>query len=159
MRRINNSIIHQLTEREKVLLSYEFSREYITNFLFEYQNKFNEIYRYFINIYRKIFMKRNTKNLKEEIKKLIEELYSAEQKVLNRYKILLFYIKMDYNNTDISLEFENEAEEKSFFNNLNKRKLLLEKYKIQYEELDKLKNNINSIYEKIIAKSCLDENK
>ena len=158
MRR-NNNRIHQLTEKEKVLLSYEFSREYILTFLFEYQNKFNEIYRYFINIYRKIFMKRTTKNLKEEISRLIEDLNSAEQKVLNRYKIMLLYIKMDFNNNDISLEFENETEEKNFFNNLNKRKLLLEKYKNQYEELDKLKNNINSIYEKIISKSCLDENK
>ena len=153
MRRNNNCIIHYLKEEEKALLSYELSREHIFYYLPEYQNRFNEIYRYFINIYRKIFMKRTNKNLKEDITKLIGELHVIEQKVLNKYKIIILYIKiskMDLNNTDICLEFESETEEKNFFYNLNKRKTLLEIYKKQYDELDELKNRINSIYEKII---------
>ena len=162
MRRNNNCIMHLLKEEEKALLSFEFSREHIFCYLPEYQNKFNDIYRYFINIFRRIFLKRPNKNIKEEISKIIGELQMAEQKVLNKYKILLLYIKlskMDLKNTDIILEFENENEEKNFFNNLIKRKSLLEQYKRQIAELEELKSRINSLYEKIISMSCLDINK
>ena len=153
-------IRHKLTENEKKLLSYEFSNEHIYYVLVEFQSKFNEVYRCFINIFRKIFnYKRNNKNLKEEIEKQVDDLEKLEQKLLNKYKIILLHIKLsklDFNNADIFLEFIDKNEEERFFNSLNFTKNYLERYRRQMEELEELKNKINSVYEKVISYSCLD---
>lgn len=156
----HNFIRHKLTENEKKLLSYEFSNEHIYYVLVEFQSKFNEVYRCFINIFRKIFnYKRNNKNLKEEIEKQVDDLEKLEQKLLNKYKIILLHIKLsklDFNNADIFLEFIDKNEEERFFNSLNFTKNYLERYRRQMEELEELKNKINSVYEKVISYSCLD---
>ena len=160
--RSNHTIKHLLKDEEKKLLSFELSKEHIFVFLPEYQSKFNEIYRNLINIFRKIFQKRLPKNQKEELSKMVQELQVSEQKMLNKYKLLMLYLKlskMDLNNTDIYLEFKDENEEKQFFEKLNQRKSLLEAYNTQIIELKDIKNKINSLYEKIISMSCLDINK
>ncbi len=104
-------------------------------------------------------MKKSNKNLKEEIQKSILELQKVEQSVLTKYKLLLFYFQLfnsNLNNTDIYLEFKNSEEEKKFFDNLKKRKDLLENYNNQIKQLEDLKNRINTVYEKIISMSCVE---
>ena len=162
MQNHNNYDLHKLENEEKNLLGYELSKnkEQAYFFLIDYQNKFNEVYRTFINIFRKIFyMKKSNKNLKEEIQKSILELQKAEQSVLIKYKLLLFYSQLfnsNFNNADIYFEFKTQEEKKNFFDNLKKRKDLLENYSNQIKQLEDLKNRINSIYERIISMSCVD---
>ena len=159
----NNYIQSLLDDNKKNLLSYELSKEHIFYVLNDYQNKFNEIYRIFINIFRKIFyMKKPNKSIEEELKKFIDDLQKMEQLVLNKYKLLSIYnliAKSDINNTDIYLEFTSQEEQKEFFENLNKRKNLLETYQKQFRELFEIKNRINSIYEKITSMSSIDISK
>ena len=97
--------------------------------------------------------------MKEEIEKQVDDLEKLEQKLLNKYKIILLHIKLsklDFNNADIFLEFIDKNEEERFFNSLNFTKNYLERYRRQMEELEELKNKINSVYEKVISYSCLD---
>ena len=153
---------HKLDNREKNLLGYELStnKEHAYYVLVEYQSKFNEIYKIFINLFRRIFLiRKNNKNDEKEINKILEKLFEVEQLIINKYKILLFYAKLyksDFSNTDIYLEFENKEEEKRLFDNLEKRKVLLEKFNKQIEILEVIKKNINSVYEKTISNSCLE---
>ena len=153
---------HKLDNREKNLLGYELStnKDHAYYVLVEYQSKFNEIYKIFINLFRRIFLiRKNNKNDEKEINKILEKLFEVEQLIINKYKILLFYAKLyksDFSNTDIYLEFENKEEEKRLFDNLEKRKVLLEKFNKQIEMLEVIKKNINSVYEKTISNSCLE---
>ena len=153
---------HKLDNREKNLLGYEIStnKDHAYFILVEYQTKFNEMYRIFINLFRRIFLNRKSyKNEEKEINKILEKLFETEQLIINKYKILLFYTKLyksDLGNTDIYLEFENKEEEKRLFDNLEKRKMLLEKFNMQIERLEIMKKNINSAYEKTISNSCLE---
>ena len=153
---------HKLDNREKNLLGYELStnKDHAYYVLVEYQSKFNEIYKIFINLFRRIFLiRKNNKNDEKEINKILEKLFEVEQLIINKYKILLFYAKLyksDFSNTDIYLEFENKEEEKRLFDNLEKRKVLLEKFNKQIEILEVIKKNINSVYEKTISNSCLE---
>ena len=109
--------LHKLDNIEKNLLGYELSpnKDHAYFVLIEYQSKFNEIYKIFINIFRRIFLNRKSnKNEEKELNKVLEKLFEAEQLLINKYKILMFYTKLyksDFNNTDIYLEFENKEEE------------------------------------------------
>ena len=157
---MKNTIQHKLDNREKNLLGYELSgnKDHAYFVLIEYQAKFNEMYKIFINIFRRIFVNRKNNKI-QEINNTLDNLLKAEQLVINKYKILLFYTKLyksDFNNTDIYLEFENDKEEKSLFDNLEKRKQLLEKFNKQMEILEEIKKMINSVYEKTISNSCLE---
>ena len=157
---MKNNIQHKLDIKEKNLLGYELStnKDHAYFVLVEYQAKFNEIYKLFINIFRRIFTNRKNNKI-QEINNVLDNLLKAEQLVINKYKILMFYTKFyksDFNNTDIYLEFENEKEEKNLFDNLEKRKKLLEKFNKQIEILEGIKKRINSVYEKTISNSCLE---
>lgn len=155
-----NFLLHKLTDEEKTLLGYEFSKERMFLTLVEYQIKFNDVYRDFINIFRKIFfVKKSKNNLMKELSNFIAELAAKEQELLKKHKTLLFYkqlSKLNLSNTDIYLEFTNKEEEKKFFNNLRNRKTFLQQYKEQIIKLDDLKRQINSIYTKITSMSCVD---
>ena len=160
MKSNNKVFLHKLTDEEKTLLGYEFSKERMFLTLVEYQIKFNDVYRDFINIFRKIFFLKKTKNnLMDELSNLIEELAAKEQELLKKHKTIYFYkqlSKLNLANTDIYLEFTNKEEEQKFFRKLNNRKDSLIKYKEQITKLEDLKRQINSIYTKITSISCMD---
>lgn len=160
MKSNNKVFLHKLTDEEKTLLGYEFSKERMFLTLVEYQIKFNDVYRDFINIFRKIFFLKKTKNnLMDELSNLIEELAAKEQELLKKHKTIYFYkqlSKLNLSNTDIYLEFTNKDEEQKFFRKLNNRKDSLIKYKEQITKLEDLKRQINSIYTKITSISCMD---
>ena len=156
----NNYMRHLLTEEEKKLLWYELSKEYINFVLYEFQNRFNEIFKTLINIFRKIFYIKKTNKQLEEISNLIDkELIKAEQTLLNKYKILLLYIKLsklDIKNSEIYLEFSGKDEESEFFKLLESKKFNLEQFKKQIDELENIQVRINSLYDKAISYNCLD---
>ena len=135
----NNYIKHLLTEDEQKLLFSELTKDHIHSVLYEFQNKFNDIFKTFINIFRKLI--------------------KIEQTLLNKYKILLLYIKLsklDFKNSEIYLEFSGKEEEKEFFQKLKDKKLNLEQFKKQIDELENIQNRINSLYEKAISYNGLD---
>ena len=156
----NNYMRHLLTEEEKKLLWYELSKEHINFVLYEFQNRFNEIFKTLINIFRKIFYVKKTNKQLEEISNLIDkELIKAEQTLLNKYKILLLYIKLsklDIKNSEIYLEFSGKDEESEFFKLLESKKFNLEQFKKQIDELENIQMRINSLYDKAISYNCLD---
>ncbi len=156
----NNYMRHLLTEEEKKLLWYELSKEHINFVLYEFQNRFNEIFKTLINIFRKIFYVKKTNKQLEEISNLIDkELIKAEQTLLNKYKILLLYIKLsklDIKNSEIYLEFSGKDEESEFFKLLESKKFNLEQFKKQIDELENIQVRINSLYDKAISYNCLD---
>ena len=156
----NNFIRHLLTEEEKILLFSELTKDHIHYILYEFQNKFNEIFKAFISIFRKIFYLKKANKQLEEISNLIDkELLKAEQTLLNKYKILLLYIKLsklDIKDSEIYLEFSGREEENEFFKKLEDKKFNLDQYKKQIEELENIQNRINSLYDKAISYNVLD---
>ena len=156
----NNYIRHLLTENEKKLLFSELTKDHFHYILYEFQNKFNDIFKTFINIFRKIFYLKKTNKQLEEIGNLIDkELLKMEQTLLNKYKILLLYIKLsklDIKNSEIYLEFSGREEENEFFKKLEEKKLNLEQYKKQIDELENIQNRIYSLYDKAISYNFLD---
>ena len=157
----NNYMRHLLTEEEKkLLLLSELTKEHINFVLYEFQNKFNEIFKTLINIFRKIFYIKKTNKQLEEITNLIDkDLIKAEQTLLNKYKILLLYIKLsklDIKNSEIYLEFSGKEEESEFFKLLENKKINLEQLKKQIDELESIQMRINSLYDKAISYNCLD---
>lgn len=155
----NKKISYKLNEEEKLLLGYEFSKEKIFYTLVEYKTAFNEIYRAFINIFRRFFIKKSRNNLKAELAQSIKELGEKEQELLLKYKMILHYLalsKTNINNTDIYLEFANNEEKDAFFKSLKDRKELLKRYMDHIRELEYIRNRINSAYDKVITNSCVD---
>ena len=156
----NNYIKHLLTEDEQKLLFSELTKDHIHSVLYEFQNKFNDIFKTFINIFRKIFYYKKTNKQLDETRNLIDkELIKIEQTLLNKYKILLLYIKLsklDFKNSEIYLEFSGKEEEKEFFQKLKDKKSNLEQFKKQIDELENIQNRINSLYEKAISYNGLD---
>ena len=156
----NNYIKHILTEEEKKLLLSELSKEHILYILNEFQNKFNEVFKTFISIFRKIFYPKKAYRHPEEIFNVIDkELLKIEQTLLNKYKIILLHIKLskiDFKNSDIYLEFSGREEEIEFFKKLEEKKSNLEQYKKQIDELENIQTRINSLYDKVISYNCLD---
>ena len=158
-----NSVEHLLSKEEKILLGYEFSKEYLNLTLLELQKNFNEVYKNLIDIFRKIFLSTKNKSVRNaELEKLTKTLFDFEQNVIIKYKkLLVFYgiYKIDIRKVDIYLQFTNEEEKKNFFENLNARKKYLEDYQKNIETLDLLMNRINSLYEKISISNCVNINK
>ena len=156
----NNYIKHLLTEDEKKLLFTELTKDHIHSVLYEFQNKFNDIFKTFISIFRKIFyFKKTTKQLEETSSLIDKDLIKIEQTLLNKYKILLLYIKLsklDFKNSDIYLEFSGKEEENEFFQKLKDKKYNLDQFKKQIDELESIQNRINSLYDKAISYNCLD---
>ena len=156
----NNYMRHLLTEEEKKLLLSELTKEHINYVLYEFQNRFNDIYKTFISIFRKIVYIKKTNKQLEEISNLIDkELIKAEQTLLNKYKILLLYIKLsklDIKNSEIYLEFSGKDEEGEFFKLFEAKKFNLEQFKKQIDELENIQMRINSLYDKAISYNCLD---
>ena len=157
-----NSVEHLLSKEEKILLGYEFSKEYLNLTLLELQKNFNEVYKNLIDIFRKIFLSTKNKSVRNaELEKLTKTLFDFEQNVIIKYKkLLVFYgiYKIDIRKVDIYLQFTNEEEKKNFFENLNARKKYLEDYQKNIETLDLLRNRINSLYEKISISNCVNIN-
>ena len=160
---MQNSVEHLLSKEEKILLGYEFSKEYLNLTLLELQKNFNEVYKNLIDIFRKIFLSTKNKSVRNaELEKLTKTLFDFEQNVIIKYKkLLVFYgiYKIDIRKVDIYLQFTNEEEKKNFFENLNARKKYLEDYQKNIETLDLLRNRINSLYEKISISNCVNINK
>ena len=158
-----NSVEHLLSKEEKILLGYEFSKEYLNLTLLELQKNFNEVYKNLIDIFRKIFLSTKNKSVRNaELEKLTKTLFDFEQNVIIKYKkLLVFYgiYKIDIRKVDIYLQFTNEEEKNNFFENLNARKKYLEDYQKNIETLDLLMNRINSLYEKISISNCVNINK
>ena len=154
MRSNSQHMPYKLKDEEKALLSYEFSKDYIYQVLHEYQTKFNEVYRCFINIFRKIFyIKKQNKKIKEELANLINELMKNEKILLSKYKIILLYLKISksgINNTDIYMQFNSEEEKKNFFALLIKRRDELVQFKKYMDDLECIKAKINNTYDKIM---------
>ena len=159
---MQNSVEHLLSKEEKILLGYEFSKEYLNLTLLELQKNFNEVYKNLIDIFRKIFLSTKNKSVRNaELEKLTKTLFDFEQNVIIKYKkLLVFYgiYKIDIRKVDIYLQFTNEEEKKNFFENLNARKKYLEDYQKNIETLDLLRNRINSLYEKISISNCVNIN-
>ena len=157
-----NSVEHLLSKEEKILLGYEFSKEYLNLTLLELQKNFNEVYKNLIDIFRKIFLSTKNKSVRNaELEKLTKTLFDFEQNVIIKYKkLLVFYgiYKIDIRKVDIYLQFTNEEEKNNFFENLNARKKYLEDYQKNIETLDLLMNRINSLYEKISISNCVNIN-
>ena len=155
----NNKIVYKLNDEEKLLLGYEFSKDKIFLTLVEYRAKFNEIYRDFLSIFRKIFMKKSRANIKNDFTKMIKELGEQEQDILLKYKIIYNYLALsqqNINNMDILLEFNSNEEKEAFIKKLKERKELLKKLNEQIQELECIKSRINYIYDKVITNSCFD---
>ena len=155
----NNKIVYKLNDEEKLLLGYDFSmdKKFIT--LVEYRTKFNEIYRDFLNIFRRIFMKKSRANIKNDLEKMIKELGEKEQDILLKYKIIYNYLalsQLNINTTDILLEFNSNEEKEAFIKRLIERKELMKKFNEQIQDLEYKKNRINHIYDKVITNSCFD---
>ena len=154
--------LYRLEENEKKLMGFELSKENVPYLLMELKHSFNETYQLIMNIFKKIFSaKKNNNLLYKDLEKYIQELEKSEMNVLKIYKVMMFYLKisnLDLHQTDIIIEFENEEEKNNLLSLLNERKPLLDRFKDNIKKLEKLKIDVNLIYEQMMSLNDIDNN-
>ena len=142
-----------LSDEQKESIKSLFTIDNQNRALQEIIKSFNDVYKYYFTIIKKILKKSNTEAI-EEIKKIIVEIGKNEQFILNRYRFLLLYmdISKKFDSTKLIFTFEDQNKKNEFINLINQRAKLINSYKNNMMELEKLRNTAYTTYEEIYAK-------
>ena len=142
-----------LSDEQKESIKSLFTIDNQNRALQEIIKSFNDVYKYYFTIIKKILKKSNTEAI-EEIKKIIVEIGKNEQFILNRYRFLLLYmdISKKFDSTKLIFTFEGQNKKNEFINLINQRAKLINSYKNNMMELEKLRNTAYTTYEEIYAK-------
>ncbi len=147
---------HPITKDQFDVLKCEFCDDHIKRRFIEMKDTFFKIFKNYIKFIKLI------KNKDEIIlKKIIEDTGNAQKEFINNRALLEKLIAFRIDN--INIEYKkpilisglDENEKKEFFEELNKRKEVLKKFRRNIIELEGVSDNLQKVMEEISLSSCL----